>query len=550
MPEPGRKENLPPASTVKPPPVYPPGTVIRKRWEVSKRLGQGAFGETYVGRYVGEDTGKAYPGDVAIKIEKLPDSGHPRNDVLRSEVSVLKKLQGSSRVVELIGSGRDDALGFNFLVMQRLGLNLVDVRKGAPRGMFELPTAARVVRDMLKALQDMHTRGFIHRDVKPSNFVIGRCRCASSKLDDPPPFGCQRLECPAGRVFVIDFGLARTFRLPAVEGSDGVGKHKPPRAKAGFRGTARYASVHSHLEQELSRRDDLWSLFYILVEFVRPSGLPWRAERDRSKTGEKKLTELWTSDRELRSLGSSNPSDLLKGLPVQISSFMEHLASLDYEAEPNYQLLYQYLNELGATEGVLAEWQRADYGYDPDKLAQPPYPKVEEVKKRNTKEVMEEGDAVPDVHNPVEEGIQPQVPLPVERSMPGPALEPGRSENKVPAAHLRSGEGGEMEADEGGAGPMNFDGILLSVKSESPKRAEQRQAHVEVADVEVEKAKKDNSEDVESARSGDHNKVNKTAPQLPREPGSDSPGVQIEAQMEVSERRKRNQSRCGCCVVM
>jgi tau tubulin kinase len=53
-----------------------------------------------------------------------------------------------------------------------------------------------------------------------------------------------------------------------------------PRPVAGFRGTVRYASVNAHKNKEMGRHDDLWSLFYMLVEFM-VGQLPWRKIKDK-----------------------------------------------------------------------------------------------------------------------------------------------------------------------------------------------------------------------------------------------------------------------------
>lgn len=60
---------------------------------------------------------------------------------------------------------------------------------------------------------------------------------------------------------LIDFGLARKY-----VGEDGA--HMAPRSDASFRGSTTYASVHAHRNEDLSRRDDLWSWFYMLTELV------------------------------------------------------------------------------------------------------------------------------------------------------------------------------------------------------------------------------------------------------------------------------------------
>lgn len=144
----------------------------------------------------------------------------------------------------------------------------------------------------------------VHTQFK-SNFVMGR----GEKKD---------------RAFLIDFGLARKYRLPN-------GELRPPRKTAGFRGTARYASINSHKMKELGRRDDMWSLFYVLVEFC-VGVLPWRRIKEKEVIGnlKQKLTN----------------AELVSTLPPQFLSFMAHLNSLGYADEPDYNHLKRLLREI------------------------------------------------------------------------------------------------------------------------------------------------------------------------------------------------------------
>lgn len=85
---------------------------------------------------------------------------------------------------------------------------------------------------------------------------------------------------------MIDFGLARKY----VDQVDFVNpiyhsfKNKnviPARKDVGWRGTTRYGSLQAHLKQDLGRKDDLESWFYMLVELTK-GALPWRLKTDRA----------------------------------------------------------------------------------------------------------------------------------------------------------------------------------------------------------------------------------------------------------------------------
>lgn len=77
---------------------------------------------------------------------------------------------------------------------------------------------------------------------------------------------------------LIDFGLARKY-----VGEDGA--HMAPRSDASFRGSTTYASVHAHRNEDLSRRDDLWSWFYMITELVEGEAVRgWGCEGGRGHT--------------------------------------------------------------------------------------------------------------------------------------------------------------------------------------------------------------------------------------------------------------------------
>lgn len=272
------------------------GTVIKDRWKVTKKLGGGGFGEIY------DALDTMTQQKVAIKVESTQQA----KQVLKMEVAVLKRLQGKPHVCRFIGCGRNE--NYNYIVMTLQGRNLADLRRSTRRGYFSISTTVRLARQMLTAIENIHSVGFLHRDIKPSNFALGT--------------GVGPGSVSPRSIVMLDFGLARQYTTTS-------GELRPPRPVAGFRGTVRYASVNAHLNKELGRHDDLWSLYYMLAEFITGE-LPWRKIKDKEQVGIMKQ--------------SFDQNQLLKFMPREFRSFLEHIQSLTYADKPDYQYLQSLLN--------------------------------------------------------------------------------------------------------------------------------------------------------------------------------------------------------------
>uniref|UniRef100_A0A669PP14 non-specific serine/threonine protein kinase n=2 Tax=Phasianus colchicus TaxID=9054 RepID=A0A669PP14_PHACC len=293
------------------PDILTVGILVKERWKVLRKIGGGGFGEIY------DALDLLTRENVALKVE----SAQQPKQVLKMEVAVLKKLQGKDHVCRFIGCGRNDR--FNYVVMQLQGRNLADLRRSQSRGTFTISTTLRLGRQILESIESIHSVGFLHRDIKPSNFAMGRF-----------PSTCRKC-------YMLDFGLARQF-------TNSCGDVRPPRAVAGFRGTVRYASINAHRNREMGRHDDLWSLFYMLVEFV-VGQLPWRKIKDKEQVGSIK-------ERYEHRL-------MLKHLPQEFNIFLDHISNLDYFTKPDYQLLMSVFDNSMKTFGVIEsdpfDWEKS-----------------------------------------------------------------------------------------------------------------------------------------------------------------------------------------------
>lgn len=205
---------------------------------------------------------------------------------------------------------------YNVMVIDLLGKSLEDLFNDCGRR-FNLKTVLMLADQLLCRLEIIHTKCYIHRDIKPDNFLMGR--------------GSRR-----HMVYVIDFGLAKLYRDPRTH------RHIPYREGKNLTGTARYASINTHTGVEQSRRDDLESLGYVLLYFLRGS-LPWQ--------GLKAYTKKQKYERILEKKSSTSTDMLCKGFPAEFKAYFEHVKALRFEDRPDYDYLKRLFRELFFRKG-------------------------------------------------------------------------------------------------------------------------------------------------------------------------------------------------------
>ncbi|XP_076225089.1 uncharacterized protein LOC116430498 isoform X2 [Nomia melanderi] len=220
---------------------------------------------------------------------------------------------------------------YNVMVMELLGPSLEDLFNFCSRR-FSLKTVLLLADQLISRTDYIHSRNFIHRDIKPDNFLMG-------------------LGKKGNLVYIIDFGLAKKYR-------DGrTHKHIPYRENKNLTGTARYASINTHLGIEQSRRDDLESLGYVLMYFNRGS-LPWQ--------GLKAATKRQKYERISEKKMSTPVEELCKGYPVEFASYLRYCRGLRFEERPDYSYLRQLFRTLfhgqGFTYDYVFDWNMLKFG--------------------------------------------------------------------------------------------------------------------------------------------------------------------------------------------
>lgn len=282
--------------------------ILDSTWEVKRKVGRGTFCEFFVAKNI--HTNEV----VAIKTQNTNIEG----PVLKYEGDVLRSLAGLCGVPKFIHSGQIDGKQ-DFLVMELLGgedMGKLRNRLRAQSGtVITLPMGVYFTQEILRLLKDLHGAGYVHRDVKPSNFVR---------------------ETYDSHIFrMIDFGVTKQFK-------DKDGKLKAKRDKAEFRGTSFYASINSHNLEDLSPRDDLWSMVYVLFDLISGS-LPWSdAAKERNKEAVKASKEKYVSQPEMMFdwiKTHRSDIDFTETARSNCLKLLEHLTGLKYEDIPDYGLI-------------------------------------------------------------------------------------------------------------------------------------------------------------------------------------------------------------------
>ena len=148
-------------------------------------------------------------------------------------------------------------------------------------------------------------------------------------------------------LYMIDFGLAKRYR------DSRTGEHIPFREDKSLTGTARYASVNAHLGKEQGRRDDLEAIGFILVYFLKGS-LPWQGLQANAKMNKEDKYQLI-----LKKKMSTTIEALTRGLPQEITDYLNYCRKLRFEEKPDYSLLRKFFRDLMAKNG-----HEYDHQYD------------------------------------------------------------------------------------------------------------------------------------------------------------------------------------------
>ena len=230
---------------------------------------------------------------------------------------IYKELKGIKRIPKLYTAGEQG--NYNILITELLGESLKMLLKSVGEK-FSLATTLKISIQVLNIIEEIHKKGFVLRYLKPGNMVIGR----GENKD---------------YIYLIDFEIAKKYIK--------YGEHILYKVDKRIKGNRDFISLNTHLGKEISRRDDIESLGYNLIYFMKGK-LPW--------------SHLYDSRLILFQKMKTSIDELCEGLPEEFEEFINYSKELKFEQEPDYKYLKELLIKAGEKNGI--DINKVKYDWD------------------------------------------------------------------------------------------------------------------------------------------------------------------------------------------
>jgi len=259
--------------------------IINKKYTLLDKIGEGSFGSIYRGQNIRT---MEY---VAIKVEPIKNE----TKLLKNESTIYQYLNNNPGIPSVKWFGKCDTN--YYMVIDLLGQSLQSLKNKI--GTFSLKLILQIGIQVINLLKTIHDKGLVHRDIKPDNFLL------STKPNDK-------------NIYLIDFGFCKSYLIDD-------DKHIPYKQTHNLIGSNTYASINAHKFRELSRRDDLESLGYMLIYFYLGS-LAWQQQQETLNTKERivYLKQFITETTQL---------------PEVLSVYMKYVRNLAFEQTPDYTFI-------------------------------------------------------------------------------------------------------------------------------------------------------------------------------------------------------------------
>ena len=277
--------------------------LIFGKYRIKNLIAKGTFGEVYQGINILDK--KNY----ALKFEEA----QPEISVLKQETYILMLLKGPG-IPSVISYGKKDR--YNILVENLLGNSMEKIWKERNKRL-NLKDICMFAIQALERIEYVHKKNFLHRDIKPGNFLVGN------------PDNSQ--------IYLIDFGNAKKFK------SSRTGKHVQYNKNSYIFGTTIFLSLNILKGIEQTRKDDLES-FGIMLIYLYKGTLPWCHMKCKSI--------FQTLQKILELKKSIPPEKLCEDMPPEFCEYLKYINNLTFEQEPNYKYLRSLFLNILAKNGM------------------------------------------------------------------------------------------------------------------------------------------------------------------------------------------------------
>jgi len=263
-------------------------SLIGNKYKLLEKIGEGSFGSIYKGENIRTHE------LVAIKVEPIINN----TKLLKNESIIYQYLNNNEGLPNVKWFGKDQSNYYMTINLLGESLQVLKERKKT----FSLKLVLQIGIQIITLLKMIHDKGLVHRDIKPDNFLLG-------------------LKNKNKQIYIIDFGFCKTFL--------NNNKHIDMKKTSSLIGSNNFASINAHEFNELSRRDDLESLGYMLVYFYI-GNLMWKD---------------YSNNEMIRLMKNNIEND--ENIPKILIKYFEIVKSLKFKETPKYDLLFDiFKNEL------------------------------------------------------------------------------------------------------------------------------------------------------------------------------------------------------------
>jgi serine/threonine protein kinase len=286
---------------------------------LNRKIGSGSFGQIY--QCLNIKTKEIY----ACKIESINEL-NPQLYHESKIMNIMKNCDGFPTCYSFCYTEQDKVI-----IMDYLGANLDTIMNKLPNKKYTIKTSLMIMIQCLERLRNLHEKGIIHRDMKPENFVIGRKNKERT-------------------IYLIDFGLSRKY-------INENNIHISMKKDRNIIGTVRYISMNTHQGIEQSRRDDLESLIYIIIYFIKGE-LPWQNIKAKNKT------ERYNKIYEMKKKSTEKGGELCSSLPNGFQTIIDYVLELEFTEKPDYSMLKKVVEIILAHNNYFNDLQFDWYNLD------------------------------------------------------------------------------------------------------------------------------------------------------------------------------------------